>query len=110
MLRLDLIFSNFKQVIKKLNYSNTIKSAFNQKLPQTKDMGFRRFPSRNPGSPSHDSLGVPQLLINYLRNNIFLCLSKELGKPIFVLSSGKAGFPNAQKTSPKAALALLDTL
>lgn len=61
------------------------------------------FLSRGGGSP-------PLLLINCLRNNIFFCLSKAPGETIFALSAGRAGFPGAQKTSPKAALAMLDVL
>lgn len=56
------------------------------------------------------STNVPQLLINCLRNNIFLCLSSSPGQTLFSLSSGQAGFPGTQKTSPKAALAMLDAL
>jgi len=52
----------------------------------------------------------PQLLVNCLRNNIFLSLTDAPGQTIFTLSAGRAGFPGAQKTSPKAALAMLDML
>lgn len=60
--------------------------------------------------PSRGNNGPPQLLINCLRNNIFFCLSKAPGETLFALSAGRAGFPGAQKTSPKAALAMLDVL
>lgn len=66
-------------------------------------------PSREVFSPRKSS-SPPQLLINCLRNNIFFCLSKAPGETIFALSAGRAGFPGAQKTSPKAALAMLDIL
>lgn len=52
----------------------------------------------------------PQLLVNCLRNNIFLSLTNAPGHTIFTLSAGRAGFPGAQKTTPKAALAMLDIL
>lgn len=52
----------------------------------------------------------PQLLVNCLRNNIFLSLTNAPGQTIFTLSAGRAGFPGAQKTTPKAALAMLDIL
>lgn len=53
---------------------------------------------------------VPTVLINCLRNNIFITVSSTPGRHIFHLSAGTAGFSGSQKTSPKAAMAMLDTL
>lgn len=52
----------------------------------------------------------PQVLINCLRNNIFITVSTIPGHQLFKISAGTAGFSGGQKTSPKAALAMLDTL
>lgn len=52
----------------------------------------------------------PQVLVNCLRNNIFLTVSRPPGNILFKLSGGSAGFSGAQKTSQKSALAMLDTL
>lgn len=56
------------------------------------------------------SVPPPEVMINCLRNNIFLHVASPPGKLLFTLSSGLAGFKGAAKTSPKAALAMLDTL
>ena len=52
----------------------------------------------------------PKLLIKCTLNNIFLELSGEKGRPIWTVSSGCLGFKNAQKTTNKTALALMDAL
>ena len=67
--------------------------------------------ARSPGMPSMEPVySTPQILINCLRNNIFIVASSAPGRTLFKLSSGIAGFHGGQKTSHKAALALLDVL
>lgn len=61
-------------------------------------------------APPPPTILPPTVLINCLRNNIFITVSDTPGKHIFHLSSGLAGFAGTQKTSPKAAMAMLDTL
>jgi len=53
---------------------------------------------------------TPQVLINLKRNNIHIVVSSEPGRQLYKLTSGLAGFNGGQKTSQKAALAMLDTL
>lgn len=52
----------------------------------------------------------PQVLINCLRNNIFITVSSQPGHLLFKLNAGMAGFHGSHKTSSKAALAMLDVL
>lgn len=52
----------------------------------------------------------PQVLINCLRNNIFIHVSTQPGHDEFTLNAGMAGFRGTQKTSQKAALAMMDRL
>lgn len=52
----------------------------------------------------------PKLLIKCSLNNIFLELSGEKGRPIYAISAGCLGFKNAQKTTNKTALAMMDAL
>lgn len=53
----------------------------------------------------------PQVLINCLPNNIFIHVSRpSCAQALLTLNAGLAGFSGAAKTSPKAALALLDIL
>jgi small subunit ribosomal protein S11 len=61
-------------------------------------------------TPLQSSELPPTVLINCLRNNIFITVSSKPGHRIFHLSAGLAGFHGSQKTSPKAAMAMLDTL
>ncbi|KAM0682019.1 hypothetical protein MDAP_002779 [Mitosporidium daphniae] len=53
---------------------------------------------------------APKLLIKCTLNNIFLELSGEKGRPIWAISAGCLGFKNAQKTTNKTALAMMDAL
>lgn len=57
----------------------------------------------------HESL-PPQVLIQCLPNNTFVTVSSQPGHLLFKLSAGLVGMKNAQKTAPKGAMALVDTL
>jgi small subunit ribosomal protein S11 len=91
-----------------------------KRRPTAATLPYRKILSSAPGNgktsntAQSDPFGpapvVPQLLINCLRNNIFFCLSREPGKTLLALSAGRAGFPGSSKTSPKAALGMLEIL
>lgn len=53
---------------------------------------------------------TPQVLITCLRNNIFIVVSSSPGRTLFRLNAGIVGFRGGQKTSHKAAMAILDVL
>lgn len=52
----------------------------------------------------------PEVLIQCLPNNIFVTVSKAPGSLLFKLSAGLIGMKDAQKTSQKGAMALVDRL
>lgn len=62
-----------------------------------------------PPLPSAFTL-APQVLLQCLPNNINIIVSRSPGQTLFKLSSGLVDMKNAAKTSPKAAMALIDTL
>ncbi len=62
-----------------------------------------------PSGPFDDAL-PPQVLINCLKNNIFVSVHHPPDRTLFSLSAGLLGYTGSQKTSTKSALALLDTL
>ncbi len=70
---------------------------------------------KSPFAPSsspilqHESL-PPQILVQCVPNNIFITVTSQPGHILFKLSSGLIGLKNAAKTSPKAAMALVDAL
>lgn len=63
-----------------------------------------------PHPSSHSTNHVPQVLIQCLPNNINIIVTRSPGHLLFKLSSGLVAMKNAAKTSPKAALALIDAL
>lgn len=60
--------------------------------------------------PPRTSTLPPQVLIQCVPNNIFVTVSSQPGQTLFKLSAGLIGLKNAQKTSQKASMAMVDAL
>lgn len=93
-----------------------MKSFFQLLPPRLKPSNlFRRFSDAKSDGSSHiqrptSHLLPPQVLIQFMPNNIFITVSKAPGHLLFKLSSGTVGMKDAAKTQPKAAMALIDEL
>lgn len=68
------------------------------------------FNRKAPIQPPRTSTLPPQVLIQCLPNNIFMTVSSQPGHTLFKLSAGLIGMKNAQKTSQKASMAMVDAL
>ncbi len=61
--------------------------------------------------PHIDSASLPpEVIFTFVRNNTFVTVARPPGHTLARLSAGTVGCRNAQKTEPKAALALVDAL
>jgi small subunit ribosomal protein S11 len=102
-----------------LQYASTWASGVADELPIASDKNAvntlpaskRRSIFSNFSAPdAHLKELHPQVLVNCMKNNIFITVSRTPGHLLFKLSAGTAGFSGGSKTSPKSALAMLDIL
>lgn len=84
-----------------------------RRLTTTNSINSVNITNATAGTPS-DTIKTnnePAILhINCMKNNIFFTVSRPKGVNLFKMSSGSAGFTNAQKKSSKCALSMLDVL
>lgn len=108
--QLDALHTKFASTPKPTATSTNATAAISPQ-PGSTSLPSDATPSTLPSIETTNPLNhTPQVLITCLRNNIFIVVSSSPGRTLFRLNAGIVGFRGGQKTSQKAAMAILDVL